>query len=218
MSKKHRRAIGLVLLILLLLGCGISPGGSPSPIPTEVTPAMVSPLSPMPTATPVIGGGEGGESTPEAPPLCSQLNLEIEYHQAWSMPEVAGEFQAIGEIPLSVDTAAAPPTVRGEGELPISGQGHAGECTYTVTGALGYDLEGEIVSGTTGGMEVHLRGQRTANVAFVGGECGGGGIAPPEAMVEMVLPYEDGATVEWSQDMMGIQVSATWTLHVPCEP
>jgi hypothetical protein len=129
------------------------------------------------------------------------------------------ELHASGEILLSVDVTTDPPTVRGEGELPISGGGQVGECAWTAGGTLAYRLEGEIVPGPTGGLEVHLGGERMMHVVMTGGECGGGGGAPFEPIEKTALPYEDGAVQEWTWNfpMGGVEGTSTWTLYIPCD-
>jgi len=223
MNRRWLRTLGLGLLLVALLACGTFPGGptpTPSPTPTETAPAPTLP-SPTPTVE-TAPGGAGDTPTPELPTPCPQLELEIDFQQIQSMPEagIHSEIQASGEIALSVDTATDPPTVRGEGELPISGGGQVGECSWTASGTLAYRLEGEIVPGPTGSLEVHLGGERRMNLIMVGGECGGGGGAPFEPLAETVFPYEDGATQEWTWSFPagGVEGSSTWTLHILCRP
>lgn len=178
--------------------------------------------SPSIDPNPHLDGGWAAPTPPatETVPLCPQLQLIIEWQQVQSIGEVYNQMEASGQIDLSVNTAASPPTVRGEGELPITGQGQAGDCRLTWTGALVYQLDGEIAPGEDGGLEVHLTGERAGQMVAVGNECGGGGGAPFEGMDEVTFPYRDGATSEWTWSFPtgGVEGSATWTLRVPCSP
>ena len=225
MSTKHLwwKGIGLAALLALLLGCTASPGEqppTPSSTPTETAPPPVAP-SPTPTVTPPPGGA-GSPPTAEPPPLCPQLELAIDFQQTQSLAAAGmhSEMTAYGKVPLSVETASEPATVHGEGELPVSGGGQAGDCSWAWTGTLAYRLEGEIAPGPNGDLEVRLRGERMMNITAVGGECGGGGGAPFEPIGELTLPYEEGATKEWTWGFPagGVEGSSTWTLHILCSP
>ncbi len=111
-----------------------------------------------------------------------------------------------------------PPKVSGEGELPISGGGHLGECAFQNSGDLVYRFAGEIVPGPDGYPELHLSGQRAMNI-MASAPCGGGGATPFEDMGEQVLRYEEGQTVEWSWAVSaaGVEGNAKWVLHILCE-
>jgi len=207
---------------------GAEGGGAPTPTmapsaeATE-TPTPTSTPTPSATATPTAAvGGGGATATPEATavPLCPDLELEIEFHQIQSMnlgeTTLNTEIIATGRVPLTLDAGAAPPAVRGEGELPISGGGQVGDCSFQYSGTLAYRFEGEVVPDPQGAPELHLGGQRAMTIK-ASAPCGGGGAAPFEEMGEQVLPYQEGATVEWTWGgMAGVEGSSRWVLHILC--
>jgi len=191
-----------------------------TPTPTDtVTPV---PIQATPTDTPVVGGGGKSTPSPTVEPLCATLELEVYFHQEQSMQlgetSLQNVIEASGSVPLSVEVGAFPARVRGEGEIPITGGGHAGECVFQNSGSVGYRLEGELTSGPGGAAELRLRGQRTMNIV-ASAPCGGGGASPFEGMAEQVLPYRDGAAVEWDWDVPagGVTGKSRWVLHILCE-
>lgn len=230
MGKRGQRlaeaSAALALVLVLLAGCLVTEheeltlGASPTATGALEATARVIPT---PTAT-VMPGGDTGEATlePTPFPLCSNLELEIEFQQIQSVQvgEIPLEnvISASGRVPLSVDLGVHLPKVSGEGELPISGGGHLGECAFQNSGVLAYRFEGEIVPDPDGYPELYLGGQRAMNVT-ASMPCGGGGATPFEDMGEQVLRYEEGQAVEWSWAVpaAGVEGNSKWVLHILCE-
>jgi hypothetical protein len=219
---------GVVFVLALVLYTGCAPKGregvtpEASPTATEVSEATVG-VSPTPTPTIVPGGGVGETTAEPTPiPICSNLELKIEFQQVQSMQAgeipIENEINASGSVPLFVDVGVSPPKVNGEGELPVSGGGHAGECAFQDSGTLAYRFEGEIILGADGYPELHLGGQRAMNVV-ASPLCGGRATTPFEEVGEQVLRYEEGYTVEWSwaASATGVEGNSKWVLHILCE-
>jgi len=176
-------------------------GAATTPQATPPPPTAVPRATETATPTPQAMAGATEEPTPGPTPvsLCPDLELEIVFQQEQSLhmegTSIETRMEASGSVPLTVDVSASPPKVSGEGQLPVTGGGHAGDCSFDYSGSITYRFEGEILPGADGQPELHLGGQRAMQVeASV--PCGGGGAAPFEAMAEQVLPYEEGATDE----------------------
>ncbi len=166
-----------------------------------------------------------GKATPPATAIaiCPNLELEIEFHQLQTVEMGGGGFQnevnAAGRIPLTVDLSKSPPQVSGEGELPVSGGGQAGDCAFQNSGKVVFRLQGEIRPNVDNELELALNGRRAMNITSFP-PCGGGIAAPEEDIGQAVISYGDGNAIEWSwsQPMGGIEGWSKWVLHVPCEP
>ena len=202
-------------------------GGSAATTPQATPPPPTAVPQATETATPTPEAAAGGTEEPTPGPtsvsLCSDLELEIVFQQVQSLhvgeTSIETTMEASGSVPLTVDVSASPPKVSGEGQLPITGGGHMGDCSLEFSGSIAYRLEGEILPGPDGHPELHLGGQREMQVVTSGSCGGGGGGAPFEEMAETVLPYEEGATDEWSWDVPegGVHGSSKWVLHILCQ-
>ncbi|MDI6843614.1 MAG: hypothetical protein QMC94_04365 [Anaerosomatales bacterium] len=152
--------------------------------------------------------------------LPSEVALDVVFRQMQAM-EAGGvplenTIESSGRVTLAVDASANPPKVSGEGSTPVTGGGHVGALAFTNSGTITYRLVGEIVRGSDGRLELHVRGQRSMNVR-ASGPGGPSAATPFEDIGERVLAFEDGAALDWNWQEAGAGVtgSAKWTLRIP---
>lgn len=192
--------------VLLLAACAprsAAPGSTPSsepPASSEVT-----------TATSGIAPGE--------PVPFSSLDLDIVFRQVQSMDAggipIENALEAKGRVRLTVDAAVSPATVRGEGSLPVTGNGRMGGIAFTNSGVIAYRFEGVVVRAAGGALELRLRGQRSMKVQTR--PVGPSATTPFEDFQEQTLVAEDGYVHEWNweQSGAGITGSESWTVRIP---
>ena len=222
------------LLSLLFLACNI-PGPAEdgtstptfTPTPTLTTTLTLTTDTPTltywpphtPTPTPEIGGLVGATLTPipTEQSLCPNFELELDYKQISSMPSgVTGEILSHGRVPFSADLTKNPPPLRGEGSIPITGDGSSPACTWKYSGTRDIVIGGEMVMG--GQPQLHLEIKVKTTIRMIGSICSSSGDTPEMAgPFEYVFPYEDGHTLDWSWARSGHQVNAKWTLHILCQ-
>lgn len=202
----HAAAAAFAAGVLLLAACAPRPA-APSSTPSSQPPAS----SEVTTAT---GGVAPGENIP-----FSALDLDIVFRQVQSMEAggipIENTLEAKGRVRLTVDAAVSPATVRGEGALPVTGNGHMGGVAFTNSGTIAYRFEGVIARGAGGALELRLRGQRSTKVQTR--PVGPSASTPFEDFQEQTLVAEDGYVHEWTweQSGSGITGSEAWTLRIP---
>lgn len=199
-------AMAVAASVLLLAACApraAAPGSAPSsepPASSEVT-----------TATSGVAPG--------VPLPFSALDLDIVFRQVQSMEAggipIENTLEAKGRVRLVVDSAASPATVRGEGSLPVTGNGRMGGVAFTNSGTIAYRFEGVIVRSPSGALELRLRGQRSMKVQTR--PVGPSASTPFEDFQEQRLLAEDGYVHEWTWEQSGggITGSESWTVRIP---
>ncbi len=213
MCRQLTRICSLVLTIVVclasLVACswrGDAPGAGVSTQPSASTDSTAT------TST-------AGPGAPAEPISFSALDLDIVFTQVQSMDAggipIENTIEARGSVRLTVDTAASPPTVRGEGTLPISGGGRMGGVAFTNSGTLSYRFSGTLVRGASGRLELHLGGQRS--MAVTSRPVGPSASTPFEPFEQQTFPAEDGYVHQWSwqQSAAGVSGSESWTVRVP---
>lgn len=201
-------AAAAVLVLAALAGCG-SRGSTPGTGTSTEPPASTDSTA----TTSTVGPGASDMPVP-----FSALDLDIVFRQVQSMQAggvpIENTIEATGRVRLTVDAAVSPPTVRGEGSLPVSGSGSAGGVAFTNSGTVTYRFAGTIVPSPTGRLELRLGGQRSMNVQAR--PVGPSSATPFEAFAEQVLTAEDGYVHEWrwQQSGAGVTGSETWTVRI----
>ncbi len=208
----------LLAALFVLTGCGGEAAlTTPTPTPT-LTPALLwtSTPSPTPGAAVIPAATPAGQASPA--PLCGELELELDYRQVQQAEGFFAEMTAQGRIPLSLNPHQTPPRVEGKGEALVGGGGQAGDCSFTYSGSLEYDLHGELLLDRQPPV-IALSGRRGArNLSAAGEGCYGGLFAPvfTEDVPLFEIEYREGAVVKYSFEVPTFHGQAVWTLHFRC--
>ncbi len=208
MNPMRKRSLWSLVIsaALLSLSCNLLTAGS------------APPATPTPTLVPA-GGGPAPTSVPPEGELCTDYALDVSYQQTTSIEDVQMEVRYEGRIPLKADSPQPPASLHGEASLPVTGNGHASDCSLVTSGSMDYVLSGQLALDEEGKPVLQLHADLTASIQVSSPNCGafGGTPLPVPESFDFTMPYEDGYVYEWPLNQPYTEGTASWTLDILCE-
>ena len=192
--------LAALILTLCMMACSLTSEPEPGEATSTATATRAAPEKPpdpTPTPTPPPQAPAPTATLPEPGP-CEGVAGEIEVKILVGPAEVVGlEPHAVGAIPFSVTTTAAPYLVQGGGDISCADILQEEWGTYEVTLNMQATVGGECVPGSSGG-ELQLALELSGSQLLVVESPDFHGEYPWEGTVpfDLVLPLEEGASME----------------------
>jgi hypothetical protein len=159
------------------------------------------------------------EITKEKFEILCDMELEFNYWQVADIEGVHDEQGYTGRIPFSINYKDDPPSLEGEGDITILGNGGAGDCQWTHRGVLQVTLTGYLENEGTIEPRLIITEEMVSKWHTIEGNkegCRGGQLFPITlSPYEHDLPLEDEHKVEWEFDMFMVKGEANRILHIP---
>jgi hypothetical protein len=150
--------------------------------------------------------------------LCD-MELEFNYWQIADVEGIHDEQGFTGRIPFTVNYKDDPPSLEGEGDIVISGNGGAGDCQWTHQGVIHVTLSGYLENEGSSEPRLYITEEMVSKWHTIEGNtegCMGGQLFPITlSPFEHDFPVEDKYKIEWDVDIMMVKGEASRILYVP---
>jgi hypothetical protein len=204
--KKHGLWIMLFMIPVLISACSLREAGSPDDLDDLISEEEMDAYA----AEMISGGFE----------FCPDTYLEISVVQIHENAQFNfySEVSSSGELELEIYGTNQPVGLRTKSQLPLTGEGHAGVCQFTSSGAMDLDIIGRLIPGENYQTNILFFTQCETEIKSKP-PCGDFGMIPLEMKHYIIIPYQDGGSYEWEWENrnVGVSGSSKWTLHLPCE-
>jgi hypothetical protein len=150
--------------------------------------------------------------------FCDRFTLIFDEELHQQAPQVTNNIFIKGPVEVTIDLSKDPPTLEGEGTLPVTGTGTFGDCPAQNSGFDKVVLRGTVTIGE-GDAPPTLHLSITHTMQLQVQACGGGGGMPTPLTLEpgeIEMPLKDGETMSWPLSAPTVNARTTYTLEVPC--
>jgi hypothetical protein len=149
---------------------------------------------------------------------CDQFTIMFSETLHQEVKDYSSDIRIEGPILVHIHPGADPASLEGSETIPVSGEGHAGDCSFKISGSDKVDISGTASPGA--GKEdpmLHITVNHNLQISMQGDKCGGGTRMPiPLGGGQLEMPLRDGETQGGPFSQPTVSGVTLYTLQVYC--